>query len=77
MTYSGVGLNHTQVCPYCDKYAHNWLAPGCSIYKDTSWVDRRGGCPYFPHRDTPHKKTKQPKYSDRKYDSKNDRKGKF
>ncbi len=39
-------MNHEMACPYCPKYDG-----GCTIYRDISWVNRRGGCPSFPFRE--------------------------
>ena len=62
-----MNLNHTQACPYCDKFkverqrrtqddGHYYYINktyGCTIYEDTSWINRRGGCPMFPYRAVP------------------------
>jgi hypothetical protein len=41
-------LNHLMACTHCPKYSE-----GCTIYNDTSWVNRIGGCPSFPFREIP------------------------
>ena len=75
-------MNHLQACPYCPKYSEKFLAAGCTVYNDLSWVNERGGCPMFPLRDLPEAvkgrvgQQKQ-KHSDRPYSGKNDRRGKF
>jgi hypothetical protein len=75
--------NHLQACPYCPKYRVG--RDGCTVYADTSWVNRRGGCPEYPGRDLTglhglHKvragQQKQ-KHEDKKYRSKNDGKRKY
>ncbi len=74
-------LDHLQACPYCPKY-NGALRPPCSIHSDTTWVNRRGGCGMFPHRDLPEGMKRRvgqqkQKHQDRSYTSKNDRKAKF
>lgn len=44
-------MDHLQACPYCPKYIAYHHLGVCSVYADTSWVNRRGGCPLFPQRD--------------------------
>jgi hypothetical protein len=74
-------MSHLQACGFCSKYVDG----GCTIYTDTDWVDRRGGCGMFPHRDFPatttSKRAGQQKQSrkrdDRKYHSKNDGRRKY
>lgn len=39
-------MNHLLACGHCPKYDN-----GCTIYRDISWVNRRGGCPSYPYRD--------------------------
>jgi hypothetical protein len=77
-------LNHKAACSYCHKFARNDIDGeiGCTIYDDTTWVNRRGGCPNFPLRDLPEAMKKRvgqqkQKHSDPSYHSKNDRKSKF
>lgn len=42
-------LNHLQACEHCDRHEDS----GCTVYTDTSWVNRQGGCPMFPSRELP------------------------
>lgn len=69
-------LNHLEACPYCPKFSGR-----CTIYEDTSWVNRRGGCSMLPERDMPQSygrvgQQKQ-KHQDRSYTSKNEGKAKY
>ena len=70
-------MNHEQACGHCHKY----IDDQCSIYLDTSWVNRRGGCSMLPEREMPpnHKRVGQQKqkHSDRSYGSKNSRRDKY
>ena len=71
-------MNHLQACPHCKDFSDT----GCTVYPDTSWVNRRGGCPNFPLRDLPETMKKRvgqqkQKFEDRKYHSKNDGKRKY
>ena len=84
-------MNHLQACPECPKYSEDFLAGGCTIYDDVSWVNRRGGCGMFPSRELlpgmsyldgkitrkGRSGQQKQKHEDRKYHSKNDRKTKF
>ena len=91
--------DHTQACPYCDKFkverqrrtqddGHYYYINktyGCTIYEDTSWVNRMGGCPFFPMRDMTGAPSlrkeragqQKQKHQDRTYHSKNDGKRKY
>jgi hypothetical protein len=42
-------MDHLEACGYCPKDSE----AGCGIYPDTSWVNRRGGCPHFSYRQIP------------------------
>jgi hypothetical protein len=46
-------MDHLQACPHCPHFVQFGISIGCSKYKDTSWVNRRGGCPGFPYREIP------------------------
>ncbi len=76
-------MDHLQACGHCSKYLTYKVMEGvCSTYMDTSWVNRRGGCPMFPLRDLPEAIKKRvgqqkQKHQDRAYSGKNDRRGKF
>jgi len=86
-------MDHLQACPHCPNFATFGIAIGCSIYKNTSWINRRGGCPAFPFRDIPRSRgeyvdgkivsgnrrpgQQKQKTDDRKYHSKNDGKRKY
>jgi hypothetical protein len=72
-------MDHLQACGHCPD--HDPLG-GCNKYLNTSWINRRGGCPAFPLRDLPEAMIKRvgqqkQKHSDRAYSSKNDRRTKF
>lgn len=82
MKHIGAGLDHTQACPYCPKYIKE--ADNCKMYPyefEVSWINRRGGCPYFPERDMPAWKGRvgqqKQKHNDRTYHSKNDGKRRY
>jgi hypothetical protein len=80
-------MDHLQACGYCDKFVDG----GCSIFVETDWVNRMGGCGMFPYRDLSHGHTyvdgkvygpgrtgqQKQKHEDRKYHSKNDGKRKY
>lgn len=72
-------LDHLQACTHCPKDGGGYSE--CTIYTDTSWVNRIGGCAMLPERDMPisHGRVGQQKqkHQDRSYTSKNDRKSKF
>jgi hypothetical protein len=44
-------FDHLQACPHCPHYITD--QDRCHIYNDTSWINRRGGCPTFPFREVP------------------------
>lgn len=46
-------MDHLQACPHCPKFIQFGISVGCSMYKDVSWVNRRGGCPGYPFRSVP------------------------
>jgi hypothetical protein len=86
MKHTGAGLNHLEACYLCPKYVTLRMGArvsmtGCSAYGDTSWVNRRGGCGMFPERDMPpafaRMGQQKQKHKDRKYEGKNDRRGKY
>jgi hypothetical protein len=80
-------MDHLEACGHCPKYLER-VDDGtfkCTVYDDTEWVNRLGGCPSFPLRDLPETlggmqrrvgQQKQ-KHSDRSYSSKNDGRRKF
>ncbi len=82
-------MDHLEACGHCPKYGDivvrvfvDTVHKGCTAYTDTSWVNRRGGCPMFPLRDIPETMKKRvgqqkQKHQDRSYSGKNDRRGKF
>jgi hypothetical protein len=77
MKNSGAGLDHLQACQYCPRYTHG----RCSVYESTDWVNRQGGCGFFPERDMPPSfgrvgQQKQ-KHQDRAYSGKNDGRRKY
>jgi hypothetical protein len=85
--------DHLQACPHCDKFVQHGIAVGCSAYRDTSWVNRRGGCPHFPYRELPARSglsyidgkivgrgrvgQQKQAHQDRSYSGKNSRRGKY
>jgi len=71
-------IDHLQACGHCPKYD----GEKCLVYYRLDWVNRRGGCPMFPHRDLPEGRRKRmgqqkQKHQDRAYGSKNDGRRKF
>ena len=77
-------MDHLEACGHCPKYqawGHRGIV-SCTVYTDVSWVNRRGGCGMFPHRDLPEAMRKRvgqqkQKHSDRSYGSKNNNRMKF
>jgi hypothetical protein len=76
-------MNHEQACGHCPKYIRKDLEGEmkCSIYTDTTWVNRVGGCAMLPERDMPVKMGRvgqqKQKHNDKSYGSKNNSKNKF
>jgi hypothetical protein len=78
-------LDHLMACTHCPKFSQFGIAIGCMVYKDVSWVNRRGGCPMFPERDMTGSPSlrkqragqQKQKHQDRTYKSKWERKGKY
>jgi hypothetical protein len=79
-------MRHTDACGHCPKYED-----GCTVYENTEWVNRIGGCGHYPYRDLPTYLSyvdgvivgrgrvgqQKQKYEDRKYRSKNDGRRKY
>lgn len=43
-------MDHLQACQVCKFFNEDWT---CSVYRDTDWVNRRGGCPMLSYREVP------------------------
>jgi hypothetical protein len=74
-------MDHLQACPYCPKYNEPYKM--CTVFRQTAWVNLRGGCGMFPLRDLPEPMRKKrvgqqkQKHQDKSYHSKNDTRTKF